>query len=195
MALNRCPLVKALPIPVAVFEVHSGVRSLAVRQPLIARRNRPRSENRTSVDFGAYGRGMGRGSDDERAFPDRTGAKHSVREAAGSEAEVRRIVIEEHAEEADAVVALALSTGRNMGGSESLFSVVRNDEGDWIGLYGQDGRIIAEGHSFETSELLRLVGIPHLNIYDVVIPENKGHLPRTLGEIAALGGITQEVRP
>jgi hypothetical protein len=77
--------------------------------------------------------------------------------------------------------------------TESLFAVVRGDQGDWIGLYGPDGRLIAEGHSFESSELLRLVGVPHLNIYDVAIPDDEGHLPPTLGEVAAWGGTTQEV--
>ena len=79
--------------------------------------------------------------------------------------------------------------------SSSVYAVVRGDQGDWIGLYGPDGRLIAEGHSFESSELLRLMGIPHLNIYDVPISDDVGSLPPTLGEVAELGGITQEVRP
>lgn len=82
-----------------------------------------------------------------------------------------------------------------MSGEAGLFALVSNDEGDWIGLYGPDGRLIAEDHSFEASELLRLAGVPHLSIHDVAIPWEQGHLPDTLGEVAALGGTTKEVRP
>ena len=77
---------------------------------------------------------------------------------------------------------------------DAAYTLVQNDEGDWMGLYGADGRLIAEGHSFQESELLRLVGVPHNRVWDVDLSE-LGRLPATLGELAALGGTTDEVRP
>lgn len=74
------------------------------------------------------------------------------------------------------------------------YTLVSNDQGDWIGLYGPDGRLIAEGHSFQESELLRLVGVAHDRVEDVDLSD-LGRLPESLGEVAALGGSLETVRP
>lgn len=66
-----------------------------------------------------------------------------------------------------------------------MLTLVRNDQGDWIGLYGHDGRLIEEGHSFESSQLLALVGVAHDVVYDVDLSE-EGHLPPSLGAVASL---------
>lgn len=66
-------------------------------------------------------------------------------------------------------------------------TLVQNDQGDWVGLYGHDGRLIEEGHSFESSRLLELAGISHEVVWDVDLSES-GHLPRSLGEVASLPG-------
>jgi len=69
----------------------------------------------------------------------------------------------------------------------SDFTLVQNDQGDWIGLY-KDGKLIAEGHSFQESQLLNLVGVTHDLIWDVEVPENMGGFPDTLDEVIHLPG-------
>jgi hypothetical protein len=76
----------------------------------------------------------------------------------------------------------------------AAYTLVSNDQGDWIGLYGPDGRLIEEDHSFGSSQLLRLLGIAHNRVWEVNL-EDAGRLPATLGGVAALGGYTEEVRP
>jgi hypothetical protein len=70
-----------------------------------------------------------------------------------------------------------------------MYTLVRNDDGDWIGLYGPNGKLIQEGHSFESSELLELVGVEHDLIWDVALPEDTDRLPDTLAEAQRLGGM------
>jgi hypothetical protein len=65
-----------------------------------------------------------------------------------------------------------------------MLTLVRNDEGDWIGLYGHDGRLIEEGHSFEASQVLELAGVAHDVVCDVDLSE--GRLPSSLGAVASL---------
>jgi hypothetical protein len=74
------------------------------------------------------------------------------------------------------------------------FTLVSNDQGDWVGLYGPDGRLIEEGHSFSESRILELAGVAHDRVWDVNL-DDLGRLPDSLGEVAALGGKLTAVRP
>jgi hypothetical protein len=75
------------------------------------------------------------------------------------------------------------------------YTIVKNDDGDWIGLYGPDGHLLDEGHSFTASRVLELLGVAHDVIYDVPIPESEGHFPASLGDLAKWGGTTRSYRP
>ncbi len=77
-----------------------------------------------------------------------------------------------------------------------MLTLVHNDEGDWVGLYGHDGRLLAEGHSFAASQLLELAGVRHDLVWDVDLSET-GRLPTSLGGVASLPGAKtrREVRP
>lgn len=66
------------------------------------------------------------------------------------------------------------------------YTLVQNDQGDWIGLY-KDGLLIASGHSFSPSALLRMVGIRHDMIWDVTT-EDGSDFPNTLDELIHLPG-------
>jgi hypothetical protein len=78
-----------------------------------------------------------------------------------------------------------------------MLTLVRNDQGDWIGVYGHDGRLIEQTHSFEESRVLELAGVAHDVVSDVDLDDSAGHLPTTLGEVAHLPGAQRrrEVRP
>lgn len=58
-------------------------------------------------------------------------------------------------------------------------ALVTNDQGDWIGLYDK-GHLVAEGHSFEPSELLDLIGVTHIRISDVDLNPYGSRLPDQL---------------
>jgi hypothetical protein len=76
----------------------------------------------------------------------------------------------------------------------SEYTLIQDDEGDWIGLY-KDGRLVQEGHSFEPSRLLQLVGVRHDMIWDVDLSE-EGSLPQTLEEAIHLpGAVVRTVEP
>lgn len=79
----------------------------------------------------------------------------------------------------------------------AAYTLVKNDQGDWIGLYGPDGRLIEEGHSFETSRILELVGVAHDVVWEVDLSET-GRLPASLSEVSTLPPTTKpyrQVRP
>jgi hypothetical protein len=77
-----------------------------------------------------------------------------------------------------------------------VLTLVYSDSGDWVGLYGHDGRLLDEGHSFSESRILELASVAHDAVYDVDLSDI-GHLPASLGEVASLHGdkTTRGVRP
>lgn len=66
------------------------------------------------------------------------------------------------------------------------FALVRDDEGDWIGLY-ENGLLVYENHSISERKLLELVGIPCRQIGDVNLEEFDNHLPPRLDQLEGKG--------
>ena len=63
-----------------------------------------------------------------------------------------------------------------------MITVVRDDQGDWIALY-KDGKLLGQGHSFETAEVLRMLGVKYEVYYDID-PEPTGwKFPDDLNEL------------
>jgi hypothetical protein len=62
-------------------------------------------------------------------------------------------------------------------------TIVRNDEGDWVGVY-IDGELKYENHSIRNEELLDIIGIEYDSINDLNLDQYGNHLPQQLSEIA-----------
>lgn len=57
---------------------------------------------------------------------------------------------------------------------------------DWVGVYGEDGRLIEEGHSFEPEEVIRMMGLDIPTIKVDITEHGLSRLPRTLSEVLDL---------
>jgi hypothetical protein len=68
------------------------------------------------------------------------------------------------------------------------YTLVSSEDGDWIGLYGPDGKLIEEGHSLSESRILTLVGIKH-NWWRMDL-SLLGSLPSTLREVECSDQLT-----
>lgn len=62
-----------------------------------------------------------------------------------------------------------------------MIHVIKSDEGDWIGVY-KDGKLVDEGHSLETVDLLRQLGFEVATIEwdEEKFNEYGGHCPQEL---------------
>jgi hypothetical protein len=67
-----------------------------------------------------------------------------------------------------------------------LITLVRDEGGDWIALY-KDGKLVDQGHSFESSRLLTLLGIEHEEITDGNAEETGFTFPESLDEVVRYG--------
>ncbi len=57
------------------------------------------------------------------------------------------------------------------------------DVNDWIGIY-INGKLTSQGHSFHTSELLKLIGVPHDYVFaDSGWLVERGSLPENIEDV------------
>ena len=50
-----------------------------------------------------------------------------------------------------------------------MITIVHNDHGDWVGIYNENGKLLDQQHSFDESQILKLVGVDHILIHGVVL--------------------------
>lgn len=63
-----------------------------------------------------------------------------------------------------------------------MITLVHDDQGDWIAVY-KDGKLLDQGHSFDESSLLRLLGIKYESYWEIDIESYGFRFPDSLNEI------------
>lgn len=63
-----------------------------------------------------------------------------------------------------------------------MITLIHDNQGDWVAVY-KDGELLDQNHSFQETELLRLLGVKYESYWDIDLEPYGFRFPDSLNEI------------